>query len=90
MDGINELAKMLRERDNKQTMDNVQLGRVISLPPNIKVQMDNKIIIGKDRLLISSYVLSGYAYTLEIGDKVALIPYDNDQKYLLVDKVVQL
>lgn len=56
MDGITELAKMLKARENKPYMG-PQLGKVLTPLPNIKVQMGEKIILTAEHLVIAEHVL---------------------------------
>ncbi|WP_165916261.1 DUF2577 domain-containing protein [Marinisporobacter balticus] len=65
MDGISELAKMFRERDNKNYLG-PQTGIVISPPPNIQVTLGKKIVLTKEHLIIADHVLKDYQRELEI------------------------
>lgn len=90
MDGITELAKLLKARDNPQ-IPSINIGIIISPLPNIEVSLGNKIILNKDHLYISSHIYNHYKNIdetyLNANDKVMLIPTSDEQMYYLVDKV---
>lgn len=109
MEGISELAKLFKERDNKPYLG-PQLGNVINPPPEIKVSLGEKIILTKEHLVLSAHILKDYVRefeiesvdiecskgkikftdTLKIGDQVMLIPTTDEQKYYVIDKVVNI
>lgn len=59
MDGIVELAKMFKERNNK-SWSGIQVGVVEYEFPEIKIRLGDVILLDKSKLLFSSHVLSGY------------------------------
>ena len=143
MDGVSELAKMFKDREPIRYMGPV-VGTVLSPPPEIKIQIDKKIILDKNHLVISASILSDYKRkyelqgnikindsdcgntnvvndggyqasdhshtiesisintqytadgeikatdTLKEGDKVILIPSQDEQTYFLIDWAVRL
>lgn len=85
------LAKMLHERTNPK-MDGVQIGKVISPLPNIKVHINNEeFILEQEHLIIAQNIYNHYRNVdgtyLLAGDQVILIPTPDSQVYFLVDKV---
>ncbi len=94
MNSIEKLAQMFKERDN-QIYLGPQIGKVIAPLPNIKVALGDRIILGKDKLIISGHIYSHYpnqtgtAY-LNSNDEVILLPSNDEQKYFLLDKAVKL
>lgn len=68
MDGITELAGMLKARENKPYLG-PQTGIVKAPPPNILVEM-GAIVLDKDDLVIAAHVLSGYQRKLTITGTV--------------------
>lgn len=86
MDGISELAKLFKERENKPTMG-IQIGKVLSPLPDIKIGFGDRIILDKDNLIISDLI---YNKTLENNDEVILIPASDNQTYYAIDKVVRV
>lgn len=93
MDGISELARLFKERDNKPYMGPI-VGNVVSPLPDIKIQIDNNIILNISNLVISNHTYMHYKNIddtwLVIGDKVILIPSTDEQTYFLIDKAVIL
>lgn len=86
MDGVSELAKIINERNNPKKIG-LQIGRVITTFPNIKVSMGEKVILDKDNLIVSDTIYKKQLYN---EDEVVLIPTEDEQSFLLVDKVVKL
>lgn len=62
-------------------------GKVISLDP-LKISIDQKLILKKTQLVATERVMT--TSPLEIGDVVVLLQKQGGQKYLIMDKVVQL
>jgi hypothetical protein len=61
MNGINELAMMFKDRDNKPYLGPI-IGTIIAAPPEIKVScFDGKVILDKSKVVIAASVLNGYA-----------------------------
>lgn len=58
MNGLVELAKMLKERENKPYIG-PQIGIVVSPPPDIKIQL-GEIMLTKKHLIIAAHVLAEY------------------------------
>lgn len=59
MSAINELALLLKERDNTPYMGPIT-GIVVSPPPSIKVSVGDKIILDNSHLIIAAHVLAEY------------------------------
>ncbi|MCT4593588.1 MAG: DUF2577 domain-containing protein [Anaeromicrobium sp.] len=57
MNGIVELAKLLKERENRDYMG-PQVGNVISPLPEIKIRLDENIILDKNHLLICEHLIT--------------------------------
>ncbi|USK54365.1 DUF2577 domain-containing protein [Cytobacillus solani] len=62
---MTDLAQLLKDRENKPYLG-PQVGKVISPPPGIKVQLGDKIILDNDHLVIAASVLSGYEREITI------------------------
>lgn len=98
-----ELAKMFRDRDNK-TSETFVVGKVISSYPNLKINDGDEIILSKNNLIVAGHLLphsrsymsssgSGnitFTDSLKAGEKVIMIPSSDGQKYIVLDKVVEL
>lgn len=68
MDGLTELAIMLKERDNK-IPSSMTTGIVISPPPEVQIQLNEVIILKKHHLIFAAHMLKGYIRTADIeGD----------------------
>lgn len=59
MDGITEMAKLLKERDNVLYQGPVT-GIVIKPLPEIKIALGDRIILEKKHLIFAAHVLNGY------------------------------
>lgn len=66
MNGIVDIAKMLKERDNPQALG-VSIGTVVSPMPNIQIRLSDKILLEKENLAISAHVLPGYERTAVVA-----------------------
>lgn len=97
MDGIIELAKLFKERENPSVIG-LQIGKVISVNP-IKIALGDKIILDADDLVISESAYYKYDLVngvlnkvpkLKMKDKIILLPTNNEQTYFVIDKVVSL
>lgn len=65
MDGIMELAKLLKERENPST-SGIQVGKVVVGFPDIKISAGDKIILDRDDLVFSAHILKNYRRDFEI------------------------
>ena len=87
MDGITELAKLLKERENETGYSPV-FGTIIELP-NTKIRISDKIILN------DSYIKSLFDFKqknidneyIYLGSEVVLLPYQNHQKFILMGVV---
>lgn len=78
-DGIVELAKMFKDRENKQ-IDRWIVGTVVSNDP-IKVKVSNFELEEEDEEIIN--ILA----EVKLNSKVVLIPSSDYQKFLLIGEV---
>lgn len=62
---ITELAKMFKERENIIPLG-VMIGVVESPFPDIKIRIDNKILLDKKMLIFGKSILKGYEREIEI------------------------
>ena len=87
MDGITELAKLLKERENEKGYSPV-FGTIIELP-NTKIRISDKIILN------DSYIKALFDYKQQnidneyiyLGSEVVLLPYQNHQKFIMIGVV---
>lgn len=116
-----ELASVIKGVTNQvPRFEGFVIGRVISPPDDLRVSIDEAIILDKTNLIIAAHVLNDYEREFEIvdgdeisidnsptstftakgkfkwtntllpGDLVILIPSQNEQMYILIDKAVEL
>ena len=93
-DWITEFAKMFKDRENKPS-PSITTGKVIQPLPEVKIQLNEHIVLDKNNLIIFEHVYSHYAYSdplhyLNVGDEVCLLPTHDEQTYFLLDKVRRL
>jgi hypothetical protein len=90
VDGISELAKMLKERENKN-FQGITRGKVIS-PSPIVIKLGDKIILStaKSNLIISETIKNKVLNAaLNAGDEIILIPTADGQVFYAIDKAVK-
>lgn len=82
-----ELARMLKERNNKKSIGAI-VGKVVNANP-IKISVfDGQILLDKEQTYFCSRILENN--TLKIDDEVMLVATENGQKFFAIDKVVKL
>lgn len=84
MDGITELAKLLKERENGTGYSPV-FGTIIELP-NTKIRISDKIILNDSYLktCMDFKEQNSDGEYIYLGKEVLLLPYQNHQKYILI------
>ena len=88
MNGITELAKLLKERENSDSYSPM-FGTVIELP-NTKIRISDKVILTDSHLMLCLNLKEQNAdgeYT-NLGKTVVLLPYANDQKFIVIGVVI--
>lgn len=70
MDGVTELARLLKERENVPYFG-PQTGIIVTPPPELSVALGDKIILKKDRLIIAAHVLKDYKREFAIEGHIA-------------------
>jgi len=88
MNGITELAKLLKERENG-TGYSPMFGTIIELP-QIKIRLNEKVILNNSHLkscinLMMQNEDGDYIY---LGKEVALLPFANNQKFIVIGVVL--
>ena len=84
MNGITELAKLFKQRDNYSSYSPM-FGKVISLP-STKIAVGDKIIL-TDEYLAKCFNLNEqdqYGNYVNIGKTVVMLPYQDNQKFILI------
>lgn len=82
MDGISELAKMLKERESRPYMG-PRVGEVVSPLPEIKVALEDGIILDKTHLVVAAHVLSDYQRELKFN---GMSEYSNKEGQITLKK----
>lgn len=88
MNGITELAKMLKERDNSDGYSPV-IGTVIALP-NIKIRLGDKVILTSSHIksCIDLMQTNEHGQYINLGKEVVLLPFANNQKFIVIGVVL--
>lgn len=88
MDGILELAKILKERDNNIPLS-PQFGTVVSLP-DVKIQINDNVVLTKSHItaLVNLSAKNDDGNYIYLNSRVVLLPYNGYQKYILLGVVV--
>jgi len=86
--GITELAKLLRERENREDYSPM-FGKITSLP-TLQIQIGSKIVIDASfvKALFNLYETDSYGRYIHLGKEVVLLPYSDCQKFIVVGVVV--
>ena len=87
MNGITELAKLLKERENG-TGYSPMFGTIIELP-QVKIRLNEKVILNNSHLkccinLLTQNSDGDYIY---LGREVVLLPFANTQKFIVIGVV---
>ena len=87
MNGITELAKLLKEREN-DTGYSPMFGIIIELP-QIKIRLNEKVILNNSHLksCINLMMQNEDGDYIHLGKEVALLPFANNQKFLVIGVV---
>lgn len=102
MSGIDEMAKLFKDRNNP-SVQGICVGVVISPSPTLRITA-NGFILDKTNLVVAKHLNSTYATSetdiathgshghnvsdiLKAGDKVIVIPSTNNATYFIVGKV---
>lgn len=84
MNGISELAKMLKERENKQGYSPV-FGTIIDLPV-LKVHLGGKVILTEEHIVrcVSIDGRDEDGEYVNLGKEAVLLPFADNQKFILI------
>jgi hypothetical protein len=90
MDGITELAKHIRARDNPSPYTPM-FGKIISLP-EFKIQLGNRIILTADDVkatfdIYETRIYDSYTEYVNLNKEVVLLPYSDDNKFIAIGVV---
>lgn len=87
MDGVTELAKHIKERDNPSPYTPM-FGRIISLP-KLTIQLGNNILLDANDIksifdIYETREQDNHTEYIHLGKEVVLLPYDKDNKFVVV------
>ena len=87
MNGITELAKLFKERNNGDEYSPM-FGKVIQLPET-KIRISEKIILNDSHLVccIELKKRNTDGYYINLGKEVVLLPYAKNQKFVVIGVV---
>ena len=87
MNGITELAKLLKERENN-TGYSPMFGTIIELP-QVKIRLNEKVILNNSHLksCINLMMQNEDGDYIHLGKEGALLPFANNQKFLVIGVV---
>lgn len=88
MNGITELAKLLKERENSGGYTPM-FGTVIELP-NTKIRISDKVILTDNHitLCINLKEQNADGDYINLGKTVVLLPYANGQKFIVIGVII--
>lgn len=88
MNGITELAKLLKERENSDGYSPM-FGTVIELA-NTKIRISDKVILTDSHLTLCINLKEKNAdgEYINLGKTVVLLPYANGQKFIVIGVVI--
>ena len=87
MNGITELAKLFKEREN-DTEYSPMFGTIIELPES-KIRLNEKVILNNSHLvcLLNLKEQNEDGDYIHLGKEVALLPFANNQKFIVIGVV---
>ena len=87
INGIIELARLLKERENSNGYSPM-IGKIIELP-NLKIRLGDKVILTSAHIktCVSLDTVDGTGNYIHIGKEVVLLPYADNQKFILIGVV---
>ena len=87
INGITELALLLKERDNG-TGYSPMFGKIIELP-NLRIRLSDKVIINDKYIkkCIDINLTDSYGRYIYLNKEVVLLPYNNNQNFVLIGVV---
>ena len=88
MNGITELAKLLKERENSVGYSPM-FGTVLELP-NTKIRISDKVILTDSHLTLCINLKEKNAdgEYINFGKTAVLLPYANSQKFIVIGVVI--
>lgn len=81
------LIQLMQEHGAKHNPPSIQVGEIVSPPPNIIIKI-GELQIDKDNILIANNLTPTDA--LKTGNIVAVMPAEDRQMYIILAKLVKL
>jgi hypothetical protein len=87
LNGITELAKLFKERENANSYSPM-IGRIIELP-ELKIRLGDKVILTSANIktCVSLNTVDGSGSYINLGKEVVLLPFSDNQKFIVVGVV---
>lgn len=87
MNGITELAKLLKERENTNGYS-PKIGKIIELP-DLKIRLGDKVILTSAHIKTCVYLntVDEFGQYIHLGKEVVLLPNADNQKFILIGVV---
>ena len=84
MNGITELAKLFKERENENGYSPM-IGRIIELP-NLKVRLGDKVILTSAHIKTCVFLntIDESGKYINLGKEAVLLPYAGNQRFILI------
>jgi len=70
MDAYTEMAQMFKDRD-KPKIPSITTGTVVAAPPEIKIRLNEIVVLNKNHLIFSAHVLGGYKRNIKFSQNNA-------------------
>ena len=67
---FDNLARILRKNFGNPDWNGPFLGKVVKAPPNLEVQIDERIILKADRIVVAFEKVAGYTREFEVEVKI--------------------
>ena len=88
MNGITELAKLFKERNNSENYSPM-FGKIIELPQT-KIRINEKVILNDSHLVFCCSIneQNEEGYYINLGKEVVLLPFSGNQKFIVIGVVI--
>ncbi len=77
---FDNLAKILRENFDNPDWNGPFLGKIVKAPPNLEVQIDERIILKADRIVVAWEKVAGYTREFEVKGNIEIDVTDSENQ----------
>ena len=77
---FDNLAKILRKNFDNPDWNGPFLGKIVKAPPNLEVQIDERIILKADRIVVAWEKVAGYAREFEVKGDIEIDVTDSENQ----------